>query len=84
MQMEDFDNFALETGKVVAQEEIENIETKIIEDVDNLMDHWAVTLGQRIQTRMNEMGFDQELEVQVVWKTKPPKFRIRGKTSTLE
>lgn len=84
--MEDFDKFLYEAGKAIATEEAKKlVDNEVLQDIENLMETWAETLGTRIQERMHALGLDQELTINVEWSPlDPPKFHISGKTYPLD
>lgn len=77
----DYANFAVTTAKDIVQEETDRLEREIMPDMVALLDTWSGRLGSRINARMESVGIDQVLEIEVEWDLQTmPTFKFKGYT----
>lgn len=80
--MEKEENLTVTIAKQIVTEETDKLMAEIVPDVRELMDKWSERLLKRIDERMDALGVEQLLEVEVTWDpVNYPEFKFSGATN---
>lgn len=77
---DEYQDFAIETAKLVAQEEAMKLASGMALEISELTRRWANQLGENIQNRMYELGIPQVLMIELTWDPGTPEFVFKGQT----